>query len=170
MHKLCTHCAQAVHRLCAIALLAAVMACAPQPVEDTRLLRNPTAPIGAITRFDAAQFDGTWQVQRSAGGDWALARFVVSDRSTQWREGAGRSGRLQALGPGILRLSYADGKQRDVWVLWIDPDHQTAALGDPEGRFGFVATRAGTARADQIRAAEQVLDFNGYRTETWDKT
>ncbi len=77
---------------------------------------------------------------------------------------------VEPIGTGILRIDYADGSTGDLWVLWVDPDHNTAALGDPEGQFGFVATRAGAVRSDQIRAAEQVLDFNGYRTETWNNT
>ena len=56
---------------------------------------------------------------------------------------------------------------RDVWVVWIDPDHQTAALGSPDGAFGFVVTRPNASRADQVTAARQVLDFNGYRTAEW---
>ncbi|APX11924.1 lipocalin family protein [Tateyamaria omphalii] len=133
------------------------------------MLRNPTVPIGAITRFDATLFEGRWQTVRSGGGDWALAGFDVVGGMWRERDGAGdgRAGTVEPIGTGILRIAYDDGGTRDLWVLWIDPDHNTAALGDPEGRFGFVATRAGTRRGDQVRAAEQVLDFNGYRTETW---
>jgi len=163
---------EGVHRFGAspavLAVCAVLMACSAVPPDDTRLLRNPTVPIGAITRFDPVQFDGTWQVVRTAGGDWDVTRFTVSESGTAWAEGQA-TGRIVARGPGILQITFGDATARDLWVLWIDPDHNTAALGDPEGRFGFVATRVGTRRADQITAAEQVLDFNGYRTKSWAK-
>ncbi|WP_415402350.1 hypothetical protein [Tateyamaria sp. SN3-11] len=155
------------HLLLAVCLLGCGQEAA---LDDTRLLRNPTVPIGAITRFEAARFDGRWNVRQSGGGAWDMRAFEVAGESTAWREQSGsaaRTGTIVQRGPGILRIVYEGGDLRDLWVVWIDPDHQTAALGDPEGRFGFVVTRAGTARADQITAARQVLDFNGYRTETW---
>ena len=155
-----------------VLLALCLVGCAQEAViDDTRLLRNPTVPIGAITRFEPARCDGRWTIQQSGGGDWDLRSFEVAEQSAVWREtlsgGAVRDGVIAQRAPGILRLTYAGGDLRDLWVVWIDPDHQTAALGDPDGQFGFVATRAGTARADQITAARQVLDFNGYRTETW---
>ncbi len=175
-HPPCTRRAPPVHphrtlwlliiNLCAIGWLAA---CAPAPSDDPQLLRNPTVPIGAISRFEEARFDGRWQVERAGAGEWALAGFEVA--GGRWQElsatGATRDGRVKPLGRGILEITYEDTTTRDLWVVWIDPDHNTAALGNPDGRFGFVVTRVGKRRADQIRAAEQVLDFNGYRTETW---
>ena len=141
------------------------MACTAPP--QVAGLRDPAAPIGAIQRFDAAKFDGDWFVQSSAGGDWDVRGFTVSDDGTRWRE-AGRAATVMARATGILRLTYADGTRRDLWVVWTDPDHHTVAIGNPEGDFGFIATRAGRFRADQVTAAAQVLDFNGYRTGEWD--
>ncbi|MEO0402521.1 MAG: hypothetical protein AAF214_09105 [Pseudomonadota bacterium] len=151
--------------LCAVFL----GACAPTPATDFELpLRNPTVPIGAITRFDLGKFAGDWVVRQSGGGAWALSRFSVSPSEGVWREAddAGLA-QIDVRAPGILRLRYLDGFVRDVWVVWIDPDHQTAALGSPDGAFGFVVTRPNASRADQVTAARQVLDFNGYRTAEW---
>ncbi len=151
-------------------LVALCVACAPERYGDVNLpLRNPSVPIGAITRFEPAKFDGTWRVQRTGGGAWALRDFVVTGATSVWSEGPGaRNARIIQRATGILRLEYPDGAQRDIWVVWTDPDHHTVALGDPEGRFGFVATRSGKTRADQVAAALQVLDFNGYRTKDWE--
>ncbi|GGX53293.1 hypothetical protein GCM10007385_21680 [Tateyamaria omphalii] len=133
------------------------------------MLRNPTVPIGAISRFEQARFDGHWQVERAGAGEWALAGFDIANGRWQERSetGAPRDGRVMPLGRGVLEITYDDRSKRDLWVVWIDPDHNTAALGDPDGRFGFVVTRVGKRWADQIRAAEQVLDFNGYRVADW---
>lgn len=169
IHRACTTCAQSVHRFGAYLGLALVLAACSDVVPDggdPSLIRNPTVPIGAITRFDAALFDGQWDVIETAGGAWDLRAFEIAANSTQWRGTS--AGVLTLRAPGILQIAYADGAVRDIWIVWIDPDHQTAAIGDPEGRFGFVATRSGRARADQIKAARQVLDFNGYRTDTWE--
>ena len=168
MHRAYTTCAQAVHRFGAFAILSlTLVACDDAALfgRDPSLLRDPTVPIGAITRFDPVLFDGRWEVAETAGGAWDLRDFEVAGESSAWRGTA--TGTITQRAPGILKINYADGASRDIWIVWIDPDHQTAAIGDPEGRFGFVATRQGRARADQVAAARQVLDFNGYKTEDW---
>lgn len=170
MHNACTPCAQRVHRWAVFCAMLLVMACADVPDDRSGqaiALRNPTVPIGAILRFELAKLDGDWTVQSGAGGPWALTEFSVSQGGALWRENDGRTARIVPRATGILRLTYDDGSERDVWVLWTDPDHHTLALGNPEGGFGFIATRAGRFRADQVAAAGQVLDFNGYRTNEW---
>ena len=169
MHRACTTCAQAVHRFGVYILLSLVLAgCANVAGvgRDPALIRNPTVPIGAILRFDPAKFDGNWSVYSTAGGDWTLTGFTVAGRGTRWRE-PGRRARITPRATGILQLTYAGGARRDLWVIWTDPDHHTVALGTPGGGFGFIATRAGRFRADQVAAAGRVLDFNGYRTAEW---
>lgn len=119
------------------------------------MLRNPTVPIGAISRFDVARFDGRWQVERAGAGEWSLAEFEVANGRWQERSGTGttREAQVTPLGRGILQITYDDTTTRDLWVVWIDPDHNTAALGDPDGRFGFVVTRV--ENGVQIRSARQ---------------
>ncbi|MFL4470608.1 lipocalin family protein [Tateyamaria armeniaca] len=144
------------------------MACTngANPGGDPSLLRNPTVPIGAIQRFELSKFDGDWRVHSHAGGGWNPGAFTVSDAGTTWRA-QGQTATIAPRATGILQLTYADGTQRDLWVVWTDPDHHTVAVGNPEGDFGFIATRVGRFRADQVAAAAQVLDFNGYRTDEW---
>ena len=169
MHNVCTSCAQPVRRIAAFCALLLVAACVQTPPvlePQTIPLRNPTVPIGAILRFDPAKFDGNWSVHSSAGGEWALTTFTVSGRSTEWREPA-QSATLTQRATGIFRMKYGDGTQRNLWVIWTDPDHQTVALGDPDGGFGFIANKVGKFRIDQITAAAQILEFNGYRTKDW---
>ncbi|MEP1961983.1 hypothetical protein [Tateyamaria sp.] len=169
MRNLCAMQAQTVCRLVVACALFLLVACAQQPPivgPQAIPLRNPTVPIGAILRFDPVKFDGDWSVHSSAGGDWALTTFAVAGRSTQWSE-AGRAATLTPRATGIFRLTYDDGTQRDLWVIWTDPDHHTVALGEPGGGYGFIATKVGRFRGDQVSAAAQVLDFNGYRTQDW---
>ncbi|MEM6372171.1 MAG: hypothetical protein AAF727_05255 [Pseudomonadota bacterium] len=174
MHKACTTCAQAVHRFGAFSACLALLACSTARDFGTDgaagVARDQAVPIGAIQRFEPAKFDGRWVVQSALPGAWDVASFSVSDAGTTWREvgpqGAARAD-IAVRATGILRLDYDAAMTRDLWVVWMDPDHNTVALGNPAGDVGVIATRAGQARADQQRAAAQVLDFNGYRTETW---
>lgn len=169
VHTACISCVRSVTRFGVFLILALVLAgCTDRalPGNDPSLIRNPTVPIGAIQRFDPLSFDGDWRVHATAGGDWDLSAFTVSGGSNEWREPSGRA-TIIARATGILQLTYENGVRRDLWVVWTDPDHHTVALGEPEGRFGFIATRVGRFRVDQVMAAAQVLDFNGYRTKDW---
>lgn len=178
---MCTTCAQAVHRFAVFGLIGGLLiACAPAPLSDVDIpSRNPTVPIGAITRFDIGRFEGNWRVFGSAGGDWALTGFSVDADTRVWRERRivrvhddindeiEVEGNFVLEGPGRLTVTTQNAPPRDIWVVWIDPDHNTAGLGTPDGRFGFTVLREGTFRSDQVQAAKDVLDFNGYRTEEW---
>ena len=161
-------CARSVRGVGAWLALAFVAACGPQSPTTSDVVipfRNPTAQIGAISRFDLSAFAGTWQVRRSAGGAWLLKTFAV--QGNQWTEMGAGSALITERATGRLTLAYDGGTARDLWVLWVDEGHDTVALGTPDGSFGFVAQRRGVTRTDQVRAAAQVMDFNGYRTQDW---
>ena len=53
---------------------------------------------------------------------------------------------------------------RQFWVLWVDEGFRTAVLGNPDGTFGWIVDRSTTGGADRIKAAREILDFNGYDT------
>ena len=168
-HRLYTVCAQAAHRFGGWAAVCSVAACVTAPPDFEGIpLRNPTAQIGAIVRFDLSQFAGHWTVWQRGDDAWPLFTFSVA--GTGWTEAnaAGiRSGALEVTDPGRMILTYEDGAQRDLWVVWVDEGHDTVALGTPDGSFGVIAQRRGVLRSDQQTAAAQVLDFNGYRTRDW---
>ena len=48
------------------------------------------------------------------------------------------------------------------WVLWLDHDNRTAAIGTPGGEFGWIMDRAPKGGADRIRAAKQIMQWSGY--------
>jgi apolipoprotein D and lipocalin family protein len=54
------------------------------------------------------------------------------------------------------------GEMRAFWVLWVDEGFRTAVLGNPDGTFGWIVDRSTRGGADRIRAAREILDFNGY--------
>lgn len=53
----------------------------------------------------------------------------------------------------------------EYWVLWVDADYRTAAIGTPSGSFGWIIDRKRTGGADRLKAAADMLAFNGYATD-----
>ncbi len=76
----------------------------------------------------------------------------------------GYRGAAEVTGPGRLRLTAADpaGIGAEWWVLWVDADYRTLVVGTPDGRFGFVLNREAALPADRMRAAREILAWNGY--------
>ena len=48
------------------------------------------------------------------------------------------------------------------WVLWIDEGYRTAVVGVPSGRAGWILNRDPAIPPDRLRAAREVLAWNGY--------
>ncbi len=90
---------------------------------------------------------------------------TLSVRNSCFRDGALSviEGSADVVGPGRLKvrlglLPFAS----DYWVLWVDGDYQTAVVGTPSGRAGWVLNRTPEISADRLDAARGVLQFNGY--------
>ncbi len=60
-----------------------------------------------------------------------------------------------ATGPGRLEGIAPE------WVLWMDADARTMVLARPDGSGARILDR-GAPSPDRMRAAETVLDFNGF--------
>lgn len=48
------------------------------------------------------------------------------------------------------------------WVLWADADYRTLVIGTPSGGMGFVLNRDAKLPPDRLKAARDILRFNGY--------
>lgn len=185
-HPLCTPRTPPVHRGRAhslgfvyLLLVAVLTACTPVvPPFEQIPYRNPTAPIGVTSRYEAARFAGLWhvrgaypldaqlvEVQRLGdhpdGPVWELVTRTCppgrgcQKEATLWRVDAG------VPGADVLRAS-PEGATRRAVVLWIDDGYRTAAVGDAAGRFAWVLDRSPRGGADRIKAARQVLEFAGF--------
>jgi len=128
--------------------------------------RDKGAPIYSSTRFEAARFAGDWIFREAVPADGPLSVTVsgVTPQGFLWDEsGRGATGAYQRkvdarlTGTGRFTL---DG--REVWVLWVDDGFRTAALGTPDGSFGWILDRNAAGGGDRITAAREILDFNGY--------
>jgi len=152
----------------ALAGVAALAGCASAP--STSNLRDPKAPISSASLFDAARFGGTWQVVASgvpgcAGSqkwDWdGMAGYQVSGIECA---GVAKplADRVVLTGPGGRLAARTGFGGEPIFVMWVDQDYRIAALGTPSGRWGMILSRQTPARPDLLKAAREVLDFNGY--------
>lgn len=156
----------------AACLLAALASCTPNTPEPTGWRTRP-GMIASAALFDPARFAGDWHVvaafapESACGGlreTWTgegPGRFVVRATGCTAEGPRAYATRAVLTGPGrISRVGLAGGEE--IWVLWVDADYRIAAIGTPSGRFGRILSRDPAPRADLLRAAEQILDFNGY--------
>ncbi|MBP1807558.1 lipocalin family protein [Rubellimicrobium aerolatum] len=146
-----------------IVLLLGLAACGRGAVEEVAApvsYRAPGALIASTTRGGPSDLGGDWVVsQATPGGPVAPGtRVGVTPTGTGavWRLG-GAEVATALTGPG----RYSGGG-REIWVVWVDDDFRTAAVGTPDGSFGWVMDRPGAASPDRTAAAREMLDFNGY--------
>lgn len=152
----------------------ALGACAAPAPKVTSLqgYRDRDALIGVTSRYDARKFDGLWYVR--AQFDPAVPKLSFRMMPTAMRlgaqvcDGSGVCGEvaedlaLRRTGQGRFNVTMPSGEQRIFWVLWVDEGFRTAVLGNPDGTFGWIVDRSTTGGADRIKAAREILDFNGY--------
>ena len=73
------------------------------------------------------------------------------------------AGRAEVVGPGRLEVRLEGVPfAADYWVLWVDDTYQTAVVGVPSGRAGWVLSREPDISPSRLQAAIDVLEFNGY--------
>ncbi|MFK7870859.1 MAG: hypothetical protein AB8B58_16670 [Roseobacter sp.] len=134
-----------------------LVACAPSPVP----LRDANAPLSASTRFDTARFAGVWHIVASTANDLTGPVSVdVADANETLVFTGGLTGVYTVDKPGVL--SALGGGT--LVVMWLDETHRTAALGDAQGRFALLLSRAPSIPSDKRAAAFGVFDFYGWDT------
>ncbi|MDO8883453.1 MAG: lipocalin family protein [Pseudotabrizicola sp.] len=155
-----------------LALALVVLAgCAPKTAPPEAVSYRPSgAPIWSNAQFDQARLVGNWrqsaafattggcapggaEIGGQAGALTVNARLCLSGQDVRL------TGPLQAIGPGRFR---AGGQE--WWVIWVDTDYRTLAIGTPSGAFGFILNRGGALPRDRLTAAREIFDFNGYDT------
>ncbi len=167
-----------MRRIGPIALCLALAGCAAAPV-----YRDTDAQISSAAAFDPARYAGRWYeiarfpVPFQKGCVAATAEYDLRADGTlrvvnTCRDGAPDGpirrieGQAELVGPGRLEVSFngVPFARSPYWVLWTDDTYETAVVGLPSGRAGWVLSRTPTIRPDRWRAALDVLDFNGYDT------
>lgn len=158
-----------MHKLTAGLFLLALAACVSRQPAPTATFRPQGAPIWSNAQLDQSRLPGRWQQAAAfaeAAGDCRPGGAEISGRPGALSLAARLclngvetrlSGPMQPNGPGRFRV---DGQ--DWWVIWVDTDYRTLAIGTPSGAFGFILNRGGALPADRFRAAREIFDFNGY--------
>ena len=108
-------------------------------------------------------------------GEFVYPGETPSFGAVNFAQSGGKITALDVYGPGGLLERYpakqpAAGRisvgmapfDTQYWVLWVDADYRTAAIGTPSGSFGWIIDRAKSGGEDRIKAARDVLGFNGY--------
>lgn len=139
--------------------------------------RDGDKPIGAIVRFEPDRANVDWHVRAAYPGDEDLRTVrlvdigsgegtvtmirsecdngVCTPMAQQWP--------AEQLGTARYQLGRKAGKEAtQMWVLWIDEGFRTMVVGSPKGRYAWILDRKPTGGADRIKAAREMLDFNGY--------
>jgi apolipoprotein D and lipocalin family protein len=152
------------------ALLALLMlaGCRVQGPAQNEGYRDPSALIGSTSRYDAARFKGAWVVRGSFEvAAPATVSFVDSTGGPAFQvcDDGGSCDPIwlaTSTGQGRYSLTRPSGETQSLWVLWVDEGFRTAVVGNPTGDFGWILDRKPTGGADRIKAAQEILDFNGY--------
>lgn len=160
-------------RAAALLALAVLSACASY--------RDRAVPM-ATQAIDPARYSGTW-VEIAAFPVWfqqgctaTRATYAVTGPATlsvlnTCRDGApdgperSIKGTAQVVGPGQLSVRLgAVPFAAPYHVLWVDAAYETAAVGVPSGRAGWILARSPAPPAGSVAAAEAALRRAGYAT------
>jgi len=131
--------------------------------------RDRSAPISSTTRYDDARMAGKWLVRaRFAEPDEPLlpgeihfsADLEGGPISQMQTYGVCPGGRIDVVQVAPGRFRAPNG--REFWLLWVDSDWRTAAMGSPDGRFGWILSRDLQGGEDRMAAARDVFEWVGY--------
>lgn len=156
-------------------------ACArEEPVPEVVSFRDRSVPIASQVDVTAARLAGRW-VFRSQfsgfpgqtlsfeqGADGGLT-FVETATLCEGEICGLSSTRYQMVqrGPGRWQTDAPSGSlpEGELWILWLDFDNRTMAIGTPDGSFGFILDREATGGEDRIAAARDIMEWMGYRVD-----
>ncbi len=141
--------------------------------------RDTGQPLSVTTRGNGiSDMGGPWFLRAHFPGDGGLAMvtFLPDLNGAQAVEmrheacllsGDCETGtaiwRADPLGLNRWRLTEAEsGETKELWVIWVDDGFRTAAIGAPDGRYGWIIDRRPEGGEDRLAAAAEILAFNGY--------
>jgi apolipoprotein D and lipocalin family protein len=167
-----------MRRVTGFAFLALLAGCAAAPVPQAGY-RAVGTPIYSNAVFQPERLAGRWaqvaDFAPTAAGPCAAGGLTVTPGAAAGLlaveadlclggETRRYAGPAEVSGPGRIRLAAADpaGIGAEWWVLWVDTDYRTLVVGTPSGSFGMILNRTGDLPADRLKAAREVLEWNGY--------
>jgi apolipoprotein D and lipocalin family protein len=175
--------------LALLAPLALLTACIAGP--SGRAEGAPPVPVSAV---DLTRYQGLWyeiaryptSFQRNCQGVTALYELRLDSRinvTNTCRTGtsSGRPRSAQAVasiipGSGNARIAVNFAPiplpkgEGNYWVLYLDPQYQTALVGSPSGRFLWMLARTPRITAEQRAALDAAATAQGFRTDMLEET
>lgn len=145
--------------------------------------RDPSSTITSQADFDPTRYLGTWYeiarypVSFQEGCTATTATYGLIDDDTisvvnRCRDGSpdGPVKEIQGTAtieaPGQLRVRFSSipFARAPYWVLWVDESYDTAVVGVPNGRAGWILARTPEITPETRTQAESILRANGYDT------
>ena len=167
------------------------VACAPAPEPESELkvlssYRSFDSQIASQVNVTADRMVGDWVVRErfaeQPGPVSGMELDVLPGGALQWSVVGGDcteevcfsteklifleprgQGRWRPVGEGL------GGFDVELWVLWMDFDDRTMAIGTPDGRFGLILDKSATGGADRIAAARDIMKWFGYEVSRLEK-
>lgn len=169
-------------------MILGVVACTQTPAPPTVLTqhRNPDVQIASQVNVTAQRMAGDWAIRQrfvdQPGPVSGMTLDVLPAGALQWSFETGDciddvcfsvenqvlleplgQGRWQPVGENLA------GFDAEIWVLWMDFDSRTMALGTPDGRFGMILDESIRGGEDRIAAARDIMDWFGYDVSRLEK-
>jgi apolipoprotein D and lipocalin family protein len=163
-----------MRRVISYLVLCLLAACSPG-------YRDLDTPMRAQTDLDVTRYLGTWYeiarfpVAFQKGCTATTATYGAVDDNTisvlnQCRRETPDGPIAQVRGtavieaPGQLAVQFSSVPfvRAPYWVLWVDKTYETAVIGVPNGRAGWILARTARISPERRANAEEVLRANGY--------
>ncbi|WP_371225471.1 lipocalin family protein [Roseovarius sp. 2305UL8-3] len=159
-----------------IPFIAPVMlaACLTTPTPQVSY-RDADVPLAVTTRGGIGAMQGDWMVRGAFPDSASIQTVAIAARSDgkitveiaqpgcepecHLLSGAWPAERIAQ---NRLRLLTDSAQDPELWVIWMDEGVRTAVVGTPDGGAAFILDRKATGGDDRIKAAREILDFNGY--------
>lgn len=129
------------------------------------------APIYSTAGFPIVRMVGTWRQVAGFGAAQPCTQTPALQISAEAGQAVVRYdlcfGEQRRAGAGAMASAGAQGRYQlpdlpqPIWVLWMDEGNRSMVLGAPDGSFGMVLSKD-PIPADRLRAAREVLAWNGY--------
>lgn len=155
-----------MHRLVLIFLL--LLACSPATSPNTTF-RNPQKQLYSTADLPPSRLIGRWRQEAGFGSTCGKTRFqgaefTVQNGAVQVAYHLCLNGRIRQ-GQGALAgrqgRYYLPQLAMPIWVLWIDADNRSMAMGTPDGSLGMILSKDAIPN-DRLQAAREILAWNGY--------
>ncbi len=145
-----------------------LVACSPAPPPNASF-RDGQKQLYSTADLPASRLIGRWRQEAGFGAACGVTRFqgidfTVENGAVQVAYHLCLNGRIQqGQGPLVGQQGRYNLPQLAVpiWVLWIDADNRSMAIGTPNGRLGMILSKDAIPN-DRLSAAREILDWNGY--------